>query len=164
VALSLDEVNVAATTTASPAPHAPACVPPEMPLAMPAQALRRYERGKRVRASIWNRLARLTTFAGAWTVTGFGTYEMYLVVQLGGVTPLEWMMVVMFAITFGWIALSATACVAIEDSTTGVTSAEAAGCTVLVVENHVRVDPGPRRIFRETLVGLTLQDLCVLVN
>ena len=112
MALSLDEVNVAATTTASPAPHAPACVPPEMPLAMPAQALRRYERGKRVRASIWNRLARLTTFAGAWTVTGFGTYEMYLVVQLGGVTPLEWMMVVMFAITFGWIALSATACVA----------------------------------------------------
>jgi len=62
------------------------------------------------------------------------------------------------------LGVAAEECVAIEDSTTGVTSAEAAGCTVLVVENHVRVDPGPRRIFRETLVGLTLQDLCVLVN
>jgi HAD superfamily hydrolase (TIGR01509 family) len=50
-------------------------------------------------------------------------------------------------------------CVAIEDSTTGVTSAEAAGCTVLVVENHVRVAPGPRRIFRDTLAGMTLEDL-----
>jgi membrane glycosyltransferase len=45
-------------------------------------------------------------------VTGFGTWEMYRVVQLGGVTPLEWMMVGVFAVTFGWIALSATACVA----------------------------------------------------
>lgn len=61
------------------------------------------------------------------------------------------------------LGVAAEACVAIEDSTTGVSSAEAAGCTVLVVENHVRVDPGPRRIFRETLVGLTLHDLCVLV-
>ena len=33
-------------------------------------------------------------------------------------------------------------CVAIEDSNTGATSAEAAGCPVLVVENHVDVAPG----------------------
>lgn len=50
-------------------------------------------------------------------------------------------------------------CVAIEDSNTGAKSAEAAGCTVLVVENHVPVLDGPRRVFRDTLVGLSAADL-----
>ena len=50
-------------------------------------------------------------------------------------------------------------CVAIEDSGTGATSAEAAGCAVLVVQNHVPVPAGPRRVFRDTLVGLLPQDL-----
>jgi HAD superfamily hydrolase (TIGR01509 family) len=44
--------------------------------------------------------------------------------------------------------------IAIEDSNTGARSAEAAGCTVLVVPNHVPVLPGERRIFRQSLVGL----------
>ncbi len=39
-------------------------------------------------------------------------------------------------------------CLAIEDSNTGAKSAEAAGCLVLVVENHVPVLDGPRRVFR----------------
>jgi beta-phosphoglucomutase-like phosphatase (HAD superfamily) len=50
---------------------------------------------------------------------------------------------------------------AIEDSNTGARSAEAAGCTVLVVQNHVPVLPGDRRVFADTLVGLTLDDLPV---
>jgi HAD superfamily hydrolase (TIGR01509 family) len=50
-------------------------------------------------------------------------------------------------------------CVAIEDSNTGAKSAEAAGCTVLVVVNHVPVLEGPRRVFRETLAGMTVEDL-----
>jgi HAD superfamily hydrolase (TIGR01509 family) len=41
--------------------------------------------------------------------------------------------------------------VAIEDSNTGARSAEAAGCTVLVVPNHVPVLPGDRRVFADTL-------------
>jgi HAD superfamily hydrolase (TIGR01509 family) len=45
-------------------------------------------------------------------------------------------------------------CLAIEDSDTGATSAEAAGCTVLCAPLHVGVPPGPRRIFTDTLVGL----------
>ncbi len=48
---------------------------------------------------------------------------------------------------------------AIEDSNTGARSAEAAGCTVLVVPNHVPVLPGPRRTFRPSLDGLTLSEL-----
>lgn len=50
-------------------------------------------------------------------------------------------------------------CVAIEDSNTGARSAEAAGCTVLVVENHVPVLEGPRRVFRDTLAGVSVADL-----
>ncbi|HET8664065.1 MAG TPA: HAD family phosphatase [Nocardioides sp.] len=46
-------------------------------------------------------------------------------------------------------------CLAIEDSDTGATSAAAAGCTVLCAPLHVGVPPGPRRVFTDTLVGLT---------
>jgi HAD superfamily hydrolase (TIGR01509 family) len=45
-------------------------------------------------------------------------------------------------------------CLAIEDSNTGTRSAEAAGCLVLAVPNHVPVEPGERVRFRDSLVGL----------
>lgn len=54
------------------------------------------------------------------------------------------------------------ACVAIEDSNTGTRSAEAAGCLVLVVPNHVEVEPGERRVFRPTLEGIGPADLSAL--
>ncbi len=50
-------------------------------------------------------------------------------------------------------------CLAIEDSETGCRSAAAAGCTVLAVPHHVAVEPGERRVFAETLVGLGPADL-----
>jgi HAD superfamily hydrolase (TIGR01509 family) len=53
---------------------------------------------------------------------------------------------------------------AIEDSNTGAKSAEAAGCTVLVVPNHVPVLPGPRRIFRQSLQDLTHSSLPGLLD
>lgn len=53
-------------------------------------------------------------------------------------------------------------CVAIEDSATGTRSAEAAGCRVLVVPNHVPVPEGPDRVFRDTLEGLSPADLADL--
>jgi beta-phosphoglucomutase-like phosphatase (HAD superfamily) len=61
------------------------------------------------------------------------------------------------------LGVPAEGCVAIEDSDTGARSAEEAGCVVLVVENHVPVLQGPRRVFRDTLVGLTVEDLGELV-
>ncbi len=53
-------------------------------------------------------------------------------------------------------------CVAIEDSNTGAKSAETAGCTVVVVPNHVPILDGPRRVFHDTLVGLRAVDLPLL--
>jgi HAD superfamily hydrolase (TIGR01509 family) len=52
---------------------------------------------------------------------------------------------------------------AIEDSNTGARSAEAAGCTVLVVPNHVPVLEGDRRVFTEMLPS-TWDDLKGIVR
>jgi HAD superfamily hydrolase (TIGR01509 family) len=54
-------------------------------------------------------------------------------------------------------------CVAIEDSTTGTVSAVAAGCTVLVVPNHVEVAPGERRVLVPSLEDVDLAGLRALV-
>jgi HAD superfamily hydrolase (TIGR01509 family) len=50
-------------------------------------------------------------------------------------------------------------CLAIEDSDTGATSASAAGCTVLCAPLHGPVPAGPRRLFTESLVGLSASSL-----
>ncbi|MFC6285235.1 HAD family hydrolase [Nocardioides sp. GCM10027113] len=55
-------------------------------------------------------------------------------------------------------------CLAVEDSNTGARSAEAAGCTVLVVPNHVPVLPGERRVFADSLAGFTATALPVLAQ
>jgi HAD superfamily hydrolase (TIGR01509 family) len=60
------------------------------------------------------------------------------------------------------LGVDPSACLAIEDSNTGATSAEAAGTTVLVVPNHVEVVPSARRLFHETLVGITARELRLL--
>jgi HAD superfamily hydrolase (TIGR01509 family) len=54
------------------------------------------------------------------------------------------------------LGLPAGDCLAIEDSNTGARSAEAAGCLVLVVENHVPVLQTERRVFADSLAGLDL--------
>lgn len=50
-------------------------------------------------------------------------------------------------------------CVAIEDSPAGVLAAERAGAAVLVVPCEVPVAPGPRRIPRPSLEGLSAADV-----
>jgi HAD superfamily hydrolase (TIGR01509 family) len=49
--------------------------------------------------------------------------------------------------------------IAIEDSNTGARSAESAGCTVLVVPNHVPVLEAPARVFATSLAGMTAAGL-----
>jgi HAD superfamily hydrolase (TIGR01509 family) len=61
------------------------------------------------------------------------------------------------------LGVDPAACVAVEDSPTGTASATAAGCTVLVVPCDVAVEPGERRVFRDSLSGLTVSDLTALL-
>ncbi len=53
-------------------------------------------------------------------------------------------------------------CLAIEDSNTGARSAETAGCAVLCVANHVPILDGERRMFADSLEGLSAATLPVL--
>jgi membrane glycosyltransferase len=99
----------------APLPFTKPCLNPPMPpearLAMPEQGLRRYDPGhKPARRSFdvatW--FARLLIFGGGLIVTAYGTMEMYGVVSVGGVTPLEWALLVLFVANFSWIALAFT--------------------------------------------------------
>lgn len=60
------------------------------------------------------------------------------------------------------LGVDAADCLAVEDSGTGATSANAAGCHVLVVPHFVNVPDAPRRVQRSTLAGLTPQGLTAL--
>ena len=116
MALPMDALNRTAADFPDPvvAPEAgdarPA-MPPESPLAMPIQSLTRFD--KRQRRS-WARpggppwFARLFVFGGTLCITALGGYDMYLVVSVGGVTPLEWALLVLFVGNFSWIALAFT--------------------------------------------------------
>ncbi len=50
-------------------------------------------------------------------------------------------------------------CLAVEDSPTGASAAEAAGCAVLVVPSAAEVEATAARTFTESLVGISLADL-----
>ncbi|MBL8574072.1 MAG: glucans biosynthesis glucosyltransferase MdoH [Hyphomicrobiaceae bacterium] len=56
----------------------------------------------------WTGLARLFVFGGGLLLAGYGVWEMTKVVDAGGIVGLEWPLVILFAVTFTWIALSAT--------------------------------------------------------
>lgn len=54
-------------------------------------------------------------------------------------------------------------CVAIEDSPTGVASAEAAGCAVIAVPNQVPIPPAQTRTIMSDLNTVTVADLAALL-
>lgn len=60
------------------------------------------------------------------------------------------------------LGVDASSCLAIEDSRTGATSANAAGCDVLVVPHFVTVPEAERRVLIPTLAGVTPDDLAPL--
>jgi membrane glycosyltransferase len=93
------------------APDASSWVPPEAPLAMPAQSLTEFDGAGRHKNITRHRvfgfwLARLFVFGGGLCLTAYGAYEMYKVVEVGGVTPLEWVLLFLFVANFSWIALA----------------------------------------------------------
>src|SRR5271155_4274782 len=83
------------------------------PLAMPVQSFKRFS-GRDRRALVAPRLARapvltrLLIFGGALALTAYGADQMFKVVAVGTITPLEWAMVVLFVVTFSWVTLSLT--------------------------------------------------------
>jgi beta-phosphoglucomutase-like phosphatase (HAD superfamily) len=64
----------------------------------------------------------------------------------------------------GLLGVDPVDCVAVEDSVAGVTSAQAAGCTVLVVPAEAPVPPGERLVLRESLVGVDADLLARLLT
>ncbi len=55
-------------------------------------------------------------------------------------------------------------CVAIEDSPTGSLAAQGAGCALLVIPCEIAVPEAPGRVFRESLIGLSVLDLRVALD
>ncbi len=62
------------------------------------------------------------------------------------------------------LGVDPTRCVAIEDSPTGIASAEAAGCVIVAVPHHVPIPAGPGRTFAASLAELDVAMLDQLVR
>ncbi|MDA0704893.1 MAG: glucans biosynthesis glucosyltransferase MdoH, partial [Proteobacteria bacterium] len=52
-------------------------------------------------------LARLFLFAATVALAGYGIVEMHGVIDVGGVTGLQWLFLVLFAVNFSWISFAA---------------------------------------------------------
>jgi membrane glycosyltransferase len=94
--------------------EAPASVvhgmPPETPGEMPAQSLDRFDRSARRRLvdpkNRSSRLRRLAVGGGSLLLVAGAVYEMIEVLSIGDLTPVEDVVLVLFTITFAWIAMS----------------------------------------------------------
>jgi membrane glycosyltransferase len=78
---------------------------------MPAQSFERFDsksRRRLLRPDIRQPtlLPRVFVFGGALALTVYGGWQMYKVVEVGGVTLLEWPLLVLFLLNFSWIALA----------------------------------------------------------
>lgn len=94
----------------------PAALPPEAPLAMPRQPRQSARQPSRHRPALRTRIvtnaARIGVFGGTALLTAYGTAEMYAVTATGGVTPVQWLFLAAFSLTFAWIGFSACQAVA----------------------------------------------------
>ena len=74
---------------------------------MSTQQLRIFQQGEHGTGTpAYMQLRRALIFVTTVVLTVAGCYEMYEVVQVGGVTILEWMVLVLFVTLFAWIAFS----------------------------------------------------------
>src|SRR3954468_17582 len=82
-------------------------MPFERPLPMPTQDLSRAPDAPAMDAQGWRViLARLVSILGALAITGYGVFEMVAIVNYSHMTWLQGVLIVIFAITLGWIAFS----------------------------------------------------------
>jgi membrane glycosyltransferase len=87
-------------------------LPPGSPTEMPVQPLWRFQPQARASgfATAWPRRAFI--FFGTALMTLAGCYEMYRVLQVGGVTVLESIILALFVLLFAWIAFSFASAIA----------------------------------------------------
>src|SRR4051794_9949566 len=83
-------------------------LPPETPLPMHTQQLRYFSRNKQQANAETGSVALRRGFilAGTGAMTVAGCYEMYRVLEVGGVTVLEWLVLALFVLLFAWVAVS----------------------------------------------------------
>jgi membrane glycosyltransferase len=97
----------AAHLTAAGSPHdaGRSMLPPEQPLAMPAQDFR--ERSARVKMPVSPRawMSRAALFGATGIVTAGFASELYAVLSFVQMTPIQFVFLVLSTLAFGWIAL-----------------------------------------------------------
>ena len=128
--------------TASWCGHA---LPPESPLDMPTQSLARGPRAPRMPQGWRVYLARLVVFGGAALLTGYGAFQMSAVFGNESQTPLQMLLLALFTVTFGWIALSACQALAALFALGAARPAEAKGpltCRTALLMPVYNEDPG----------------------
>ena len=83
-------------------------LPPESPMVMSKQTFQGFQRREDNQKAALDSVAlrRACIFTGIAAMTAAGCYEMYEVLQVGGVTILEWMVLFLFVLLFAWIAFS----------------------------------------------------------
>jgi membrane glycosyltransferase len=82
-------------------------LPAESPLPMSRQRLQTFQRSRpEEKTARYMQLRRALIFFNTAALTSAGCYEMYEVVQVGGVTVLEWIVLILFVTLFAWIAFS----------------------------------------------------------
>jgi membrane glycosyltransferase len=97
------------------ASHPESGLHPALPASAPLLVQRsrlhaRRARLRRTRRPVWQRLrvalARLLVFVGTAAVATYGIGEAWAVVSTAGVTPLQWLFLLLFGANFSWIAFS----------------------------------------------------------
>jgi len=83
-------------------------LPPESPMVMSKQKFQGFQRREDNQEAPLDSVAlrRACIFTGTAAMTAAGCYEMYEVLQVSGVTILEWMVLFLFVLLFAWIAFS----------------------------------------------------------
>jgi membrane glycosyltransferase len=101
---------------AEPAQRVVRGMPPEVPGMMPPQRLDRFDRSQR-RSLVYpegasSPLRRSAVILGTLALCYYAIDEMYHVLAIGNTTPVEWIVLVLFALSFAWIALAFTSSLA----------------------------------------------------
>ncbi len=88
----------------------PGLLPPEAPLDMPDQDFAKRQRlERRARRGYW--IPRAALFAGTLVLTAAFGYELYGVLGLEQLTPIQFLFLVLSTIAFGWVALGSLSAV-----------------------------------------------------